>query len=311
MHTTRDIWFHSGPRLKLSGRLYLPDPSNDLRAGAVFCLGFGGVKEGTPVGLCQARAEAGFTMLSFDYRGFGASEGERALLLPQEQVEDAVAALEYLATQVPGVDPQRIGLDGTSVGGGIAALAAARSPRPRAVVLSVPVRSGSPWMQSVHRWYEFRETRRRGLAAVAHKAATGEVELCERLDIMAPEPQSLVRYAEKTPISMETVWQQQQHEKPYFGYSDSAFWLKVELSNTSSQSIPKLLEITYPLVDDVQVFLISNQQQQQEQRREEQTQRVGPCHPFSVLVAPHRRFVHPPGADATKEMYCMLRSCDC
>ena len=44
MHTTRDIWFHSGPRLKLSGRLYLPDPSNDLRAGAVFCLGFGGVQ---------------------------------------------------------------------------------------------------------------------------------------------------------------------------------------------------------------------------------------------------------------------------
>ena len=212
MHTTRDIWFHSGPRLKLSGRLYLPDPSNDLRAGAVFCLGFGGVKEGTPVGLCQALAEAGFTMLSFDYRGFGASEGERALLLPQEQVEDAVAALEYLATQVPGVDPQRIGLYGTSFGGGIAALAAARSPRPRAVVLSVPVMSGSQWMQSVHRWYEFREIRRRGLAAVAHKAATGEVELCERLDIMAPEPQSLVRYAEKTPISMETVWHLLQHE---------------------------------------------------------------------------------------------------
>ena len=212
MHTTRDIWFHSGPRLKLSGRLYLPDPSNDLRAGAVFCLGFGGVKEGTPVGLCQALAEAGFTMLSFDYRGFGASEGERALLLPQEQVEDAVAALEYLATQVPGVDPQRIGLYGTSFGGGIAALAAARSPRPRAVVLSVPVMSGSQWMQSVHRWYEFREIRRRGLAAVAHKAATGEVELCERLDIMAPEPQSLVRYAEKTPISMETVWHLLHHE---------------------------------------------------------------------------------------------------
>jgi acetyl esterase/lipase len=189
MHTTRDIWFHSGPRLKLSGRLYLPDPSNDLRAGAVFCLGFGGVKEGTPVGLCQALAEAGFTMLSFDYRGFGASEGERALLLPQEQVEDAVAALEYLATQVPGVDPQRIGLYGTSFGGGIAALAAARSPRPRAVVLSVPVMSGSHWMQSVHRWYEFREIQP---PCAGCRGAQGrhrrEIELCERLDIMAPEP---------------------------------------------------------------------------------------------------------------------------
>lgn len=212
MPTTRDIHFHSGPRLRLSGRLYLPDPARDLHAGAVFCHGFGGVKEGTPVGLCTRLAEAGYTMLSFDYRGFGASEGERALLLPQEQVDDAVAALEYLATQVPGVDPARIGLYGTSFGAGIAALTAVRSPRPRALVASVGVMSGSDWMRNVHRWYEFRALQRRALAAIAHKAATGEVTLCERLDIMAPEPESLVRYAEKTPISLETVWHLLHHE---------------------------------------------------------------------------------------------------
>ena len=40
-------------------------------------------------------------------------------------------------------------------------------------------------------------------------------------------------------------WQLQQHEKPYFGYSASAFWLKVEIDNTSAQNLPKLLEITY------------------------------------------------------------------
>lgn len=212
MHTTRDVAFFSGPRLRLAGRLYLPDPARDRRAAIVFCHGFGGVKEGTPVGLCTRLADEGFTMFSFDYRGFGASEGERALLLPQEQVEDAVAALEFVATQVPGVDPARIGLYGTSFGGGIAALAAARSPRPCALMVSVPVLSGSQWMQSVHRWYEFRELRQRALAAIAHKAATGEVALCERLDIMAPEPQSLVRYAEKTPISLETVWHLLHHE---------------------------------------------------------------------------------------------------
>ena len=212
MPTTRDIHFHSGPRLKLSGRLYLPDSARDLHAGAVFCHGFGGVKEGTPVGLCTALAEAGYTMLSFDYRGFGASEGERALLLPQEQADDAVAALEYRATQVPGLDPQRIGLYGTSFGAGIAALAAVRSPRPRALVASVGVMSGSNWMRSVHRWYEFRAIQRRALSAIAHKAATGEIELCERLDIMSPEPESLVRYAETTPISMETVWHLLHHE---------------------------------------------------------------------------------------------------
>src|SRR5688572_4677456 len=118
---TQDFHFFSGGGLKLAGRLYLPDPAKDLRAGAVFCVGFGGTKEWSPVGVCTLLAEAGYTMLSFDYRGFGGSEGARARLLPQEQVEDTVCALEYLATQVPGVDPQRIGVFGTSFGGGIAA----------------------------------------------------------------------------------------------------------------------------------------------------------------------------------------------
>lgn len=209
---TQDIHFYSGPGLRLAGRLYLPDPARDLHAGAVFCLGFGGTQEGTPVGLCTLMAEAGYTMLSFDYRGFGASEGRRALLLPQEQVEDAVTALEYLATRVPHVDPARIGLYGTSFGGGIAALAAAQSPRPKALAMSVPVTSGSRWLRSIHRWHEFRALRARSLAAIAHKAATGEIELGERLDIMAPDPGSLVRYAEKTPVSIETAHHILHHE---------------------------------------------------------------------------------------------------
>lgn len=66
-------------------------------------------------------------MMSFDYRGFGASEGVPSLLLPQDQVEDTVTAVEYLATQVPNIDPARIGLYGTSFGGGIAAIAATRA----------------------------------------------------------------------------------------------------------------------------------------------------------------------------------------
>lgn len=49
---TKDIAFFSGPGLKLSGRLYLPDPGRDLHVGAVFCHGFGGVKECVPVGPC-------------------------------------------------------------------------------------------------------------------------------------------------------------------------------------------------------------------------------------------------------------------
>ncbi len=209
---TQDFHFFSGPGLKLAGRLYLPDAGKASGAAAVFCVGFGGTKEWSPVGVCSLLAEAGTTMLSFDYRGFGGSEGQRARLLPQEQVEDTVCALEYLATQVPGVDPKRIGVFGTSFGGGIAALAAVYSPRPKALVMSVPVTSGSAWLRSISRWYEFRQIQQRAMDAIAHKAATGEIELVERLEIMVPDPGCLVRYAEKTPISAETAYHVLHHE---------------------------------------------------------------------------------------------------
>jgi dipeptidyl aminopeptidase/acylaminoacyl peptidase len=209
---TQDFHFFSGPRLKLAGRLYLPDPANDKGAGAVFCVGFGGTKEWSPVGVCTLLAQAGYTMLSFDYRGFGGSEGERARLLPQEQVEDTVCALEYLATQVPGIDPRRIGVFGTSFGGGIAALAAVCSPRVRALVMSVPVTSGSQWLRAISRWHEFREIQQRAMDAIARKAATGEIAMAERLDIMVPDPGCMVRYAQKTPITMETAYHVLHHE---------------------------------------------------------------------------------------------------
>ncbi|SFP26943.1 alpha/beta hydrolase [Variovorax sp. 770b2] len=209
---TRDFHFFSGPGLRLAGRLYLPDAHNDLHAGAVFCHGFGGVKEGVPVGLCTRLAQAGYTMLSFDYRGFGASEGQRALLLPQDQIEDTVTALEYLATQVPGIDPARIGIYGTSFGGGIAAVAAAQSTRPRALVMTVPVTSGSHWLRSICRWYEFEMLRQRAVAAIAHKAATGEIEIGERLEIMVPDPRAMTRYAEHTPMAIETAFHVLNHE---------------------------------------------------------------------------------------------------
>ncbi|MDZ4357934.1 MAG: alpha/beta fold hydrolase [Variovorax sp.] len=209
---TRDFHFFSGPGLRLARRLYLPDAQNDLHAGAVFCHGFGGVKEGVPVGLCTRLSEAGYTMLSFDYRGFGASEGQRALLLPQDQVEDTVTALEYLATQVPGLDPERLGIYGTSFGGGIAAAAAARSTRPKALVMTVPVTSGSHWLRSICRWHEFEILRERALAAIAHKAATGEIEIGERLEIMMPDPRSMARYAEHTPMAIETAFHVLHHE---------------------------------------------------------------------------------------------------
>jgi len=208
---TEDVTFWSGPCARMAGRIYFPPARRAPQAGIVFCHGFGGVKEGTPPGLSTLLAEQGYTVLTFDYRGFGGSEGPRGRLVPAEQVEDAVHALEYLA-QRGDVDPARIGIYGTSFGGGVAILAARRSGRPRAAVVTVPVTSGSRWLASVMRWHEYRDLTERAMRAIGRKAATGEMEMVDRFDIMVPDPLTRARYTEKLALTLETVYHVLNHE---------------------------------------------------------------------------------------------------
>jgi dienelactone hydrolase len=122
---TQDAHFYTGPRTRLAARTYLPPEGRALGLGVVMCHGFGGVKEGVLPSLAKELASAGYTALTFDFRGFGGSEGVAGRLVPAEQAEDAVHALEFMATAGE-VDPERIALYGTSFGGGVAALAAGR-----------------------------------------------------------------------------------------------------------------------------------------------------------------------------------------
>ena len=67
-------------------------------------------------------------VMVFDYRGFGGSGGEPGRLIPEEQIEDIRNALCYLESR-PDVDPSRLGLYGTSFGGGNVAATAAIEAR--------------------------------------------------------------------------------------------------------------------------------------------------------------------------------------
>jgi hypothetical protein len=63
-------------------------------------------------------AEAGFVVLVHNHRGFGASDGKpRFDVDPWRQIADWRRAISYLENR-PEVDPQRIGLWGTSYAGG-------------------------------------------------------------------------------------------------------------------------------------------------------------------------------------------------
>ena len=121
--------------LRLHGALGVPA---DLRPGekrSAFLVlhGFGtnsdseGVRQPTRV-----LNEFGYVTLRFDMRGCGRSEGEFGRVICLEQVEDLGNALDFLASH-PAVDPDRIGVIGSSFGGAVAVYAAGTNPRIAAV----------------------------------------------------------------------------------------------------------------------------------------------------------------------------------
>jgi pimeloyl-ACP methyl ester carboxylesterase len=85
---------------------------------------------------------AGYACLVFDYRNFGDSEGQpRQLLDIDMQLADWAAAVDFART-LPGIDPKRIALWGTSFGGGHVIESAARLPGIAAAVAQCPFTDG-------------------------------------------------------------------------------------------------------------------------------------------------------------------------
>ncbi|MFO0840561.1 MAG: alpha/beta hydrolase [Phycisphaerae bacterium] len=73
----------------------------------------------------------GFNLLTFDYRGYGASEGR---VTRAGTVRDGLAAVDYVLSR-PDVDPRRVFIFGQSLGGAVAMVVAAQRPQVRAIVV--------------------------------------------------------------------------------------------------------------------------------------------------------------------------------
>src|SRR5574341_488188 len=111
MRTRRCDFYSDG--IRLDGLLHLPEgpPVDGGRAVIVLCSGFQGLKELIPAKLWGPLTDAGYACFSFDYRGFGTSEGERGRVQPREQVEDIRNAATFLQQQ-PELNRERIGAIG-------------------------------------------------------------------------------------------------------------------------------------------------------------------------------------------------------
>ncbi|HXN37867.1 MAG TPA: prolyl oligopeptidase family serine peptidase, partial [Solirubrobacteraceae bacterium] len=90
--------------------------------------------------------------LTFDYRHFGASDGEpRQLLSIKRQLDDYAAAIAY-ARSLEGVDPQRIVVWGSSYAGGHAVSAAVADGHVAAVIAQVPAMDGLATLANLVRY---------------------------------------------------------------------------------------------------------------------------------------------------------------
>lgn len=147
---------------RMAGDLYLPKDrkEGEKLPALVLCAGTGGTKGGTQARLAPILVTNGFVVLAFDYRGWGQSESQLMAVEQQpkpdakneftlkakalrwqmnytDQTEDIRAAISYLAGE-PVVDKERIGLWGSSYGGGLVTWMAGNDPRVKCVVAQVP-----------------------------------------------------------------------------------------------------------------------------------------------------------------------------
>lgn len=99
----------------------------------ILCHGFCGIQEILLPRYANAFLEAGFAAITFDYRGFGESGGERGRLRPSMQIEDICTVIDW-AEKHPAIQGERIALWGTSLGACHVFAAAVVRPQIRCII---------------------------------------------------------------------------------------------------------------------------------------------------------------------------------
>lgn len=127
----------------IRGTLYLPGklPPAPLPC-VVFGHGWGMVAGGDLEDFAALTVARGMAALTFDYRHLGKSDGvPRQHINPWQQVEDFRSAVSFVRHRAE-VDADRIGVWGSSYGGGHVLVVAATDPRVKCAVAQVPTISG-------------------------------------------------------------------------------------------------------------------------------------------------------------------------
>ncbi len=138
------VFYNRGQHL--NGILHSPADCDTLCPAVVFFHGFTGTKvEPHRIFVKTARelAAIGFYALRFDFRGSGDSGGDFSEMTIGGEVSDAIKSIDVL-TAMPGVDPERIGILGLSMGGCVAACVSGQETRVKSTVLWAPLSDDPP-----------------------------------------------------------------------------------------------------------------------------------------------------------------------
>ena len=212
-----EIW-SDGTRL--AGDVFYPKATaeGETLPTIVLCHGWGGTKSHLNRGIAPRFAAAGYLVLVFDYRGWGESDARlvvrgtmpapdedgyvtvkaqaiRQLVDPLDQQEDIDAAITFVEGE-PQADPSRIGIWGSSFGGGHVIWRAAHDRRVKAVAAQVGAMDQRSGLVSAPGGLE-------GFHHTAIQRARGEVA---PVPVGGPQPEGLTgspyyeRFAKFSPV---------------------------------------------------------------------------------------------------------------
>jgi uncharacterized protein len=186
------VMFMSAGR-KLAGVVRVPDSAKpgERRPAFIVMHGFGSNMQSHGVlQPCDMFEKLGYATLRFDMPGCGQSEGERGRLICLEQVQAASDALTHLQGNRQ-IDPDRIGLIGSSFGAAVAVYCGGVDKRVAAVISSGGWGDGERKFRGQHptpqAWKKFTDMLAEGKR---HREKTGQSLMVPRYDIV-PIPEKL------------------------------------------------------------------------------------------------------------------------
>ncbi len=175
---------------KLSGYIRIPKAKGKKVPGIVCAQGYGGFYdlEVLMQDIGQRLSEAGYATLIFYHRGLGDSEGPKGRVIPVEQAEDIRNGITYLQTRKE-VDPNNIGLYGTSFGGANVVYAAAMDKRAKCVVSTGGIGDCERWLKSLRRRWEWLEFLKKVEEDRKQRVLTGNSQIVDPYEIVLPPPE--------------------------------------------------------------------------------------------------------------------------